>query len=384
MKLHHLFLLAFLFLFSCKKEVVPDIPVTPVEKPKGKVKGKVVAPNNKTAIRNALVFIQDSGLVFHTYTNVNGEFELEAPAGARELHIQSGTGKIFRTKLNVTVEANQTNDVSSGSLTLIQAASLAYVPGTYDKIQAILMDSLGYTAQMIDYNTLHQMNLISPFTAIFINCSSNITTDWLQDSVLASYVANGGSLYVSDWAVANLIGTNGGNCPAPRMGGFIPDDKLCTQRNGVAMTMYNSPIVSASLQTYLNKSQMDVKYDLGTWEMVMNYAPTFWELLVTNPNSQAPMLMRTSKFTNSTAGSINIGSNNNMVTICHKPQGSVPVTITIPSADLAFHLAHGDTKGSCSSVNGAGRIYYTAFHTQPNGLISPDMKHILDYIILNL
>ena len=103
-----------------------------------------------------------------------------------------------------------------------------------------------------------------------------------------------------------------------------------------------------------------------------------------NPFSQAPMLMRTTNFTNSTSGSISIGSNNNMVTICHKPQGSAPVTITIPSADLAMHLAHGDSQGSCSSANGAGRIYYTTFHTQPNGLISPDMKHILDYIILNL
>jgi hypothetical protein len=363
---------------------MPDNPITPIVTPKGKITGKVVAPNNKTAIRNALVFIQDSATVYHTYTNVNGEFELEAPAGARELHIQSGTGKIFRTKMNVTVVANQTNAVSSGSLTLIQVANLAYVPGTYDKIQAILMDSLGYTAQMIDYNTLHQMNLISNYTAIFINCSSNITPDWYQDSILASYVANGGSLYVSDWAVANLIGTNGGNCPAPRMGGFIPDDKLCTQRNGAVSTVTNAPIVSPFLQVYLNKNQMDVKYDLGSWEMVMNYDSNYWEVLVKNPFSQAPMLMRTTNFTNSTAGSVNIGSNNNMVTICHKPLGSTPVTLTIPSTDLTMHLAHGDSQGSCSSANGSGRIYYTTFHTQPNGLISPDMKHILDYIILNL
>src|SRR5688572_1043646 len=182
MKLHLLCLLGFLVLFSCKKQDLPDNPITPIVTPKGKITGKVVAQNNKTAIRNALVFIQDSATVYHTYTNVNGEFELEAPAGTRELHIQSGTGKIFRTKMNVTVVANQTNSVSSGSLTLIQVANLAYVPGTYDKIQAILMDSLGYTAQMIDYNTLHQMNLISNYTAIFINCSSNITPDWYQDS----------------------------------------------------------------------------------------------------------------------------------------------------------------------------------------------------------
>ena len=72
---------------------MPENPTTPTVIPKGKITGKVVAPNNKTAIRNALVFIQDSATVYSTYTNVNGEFELEAPAGSRELHIQSGTGK---------------------------------------------------------------------------------------------------------------------------------------------------------------------------------------------------------------------------------------------------------------------------------------------------
>ena len=104
---------------------------------------------------------------------------------------------------------------------------------------------------------------------------------------------------------------------------------------------------------------MDVKYDLGTWEMVMNYEPNYWEVLVRNPFSQAPMLMRTTNFTNSTAGSVNIGSGNNMVTICHKPPGAVPVTITIPSSDLSMHLAHGDSQESSQSINGSGRIYYT-------------------------
>lgn len=385
MKLH-LCLIVFLIFFGCKKQDVPsNINTNPVVS-KGIITGNVVAANNKTAIRNAIVFIADSAIIYHSYTDVNGNFTLEVPAGQHSLQIQSGSGKIFRTKMNVIVEANKTLPVSTSAVQLNQVASLAVLPGNYDKIEAILIDSLGYTASMISSNTLHVVSAISQFDAVFINCSSGIHTDWVQDSVLATYVANGGSIYASDYAVAALIGTYGGYCPGPRQGGFIDDSKLCTQRIGSSGMIYNASIVSVPLQTYLNKNFMDVKFDLGTWESVMNFDVSFWEVLVKNPATQAPLLIRTNSFSNSTAGSVNIGSslNNNMVTICHKTVGSAPITITIPSSDLAMHLSHGDSQGACQSVNGAGRIYYTTFHTQPNGLISPDMKHILDYIILNL
>jgi hypothetical protein len=387
MKLLQLFLFATLVFLSCKKQDTPPDNNNNNNNPvvKGTVIGKVVTPNNKTAVRNAVVFIADGATIYHTYTDVNGAFSLKAPAGQWVLNIQSGTGKIFRTTLNVSIEGNKTTDLSSSALKLTQVATLAVVPGTYDKIEAILIDSLGYSASIIGPNDLHFAGVLSNFNAVFINCSSNIMVDYVQDSVLANYVANGGSLYVSDWAVATLIGTSIGTCGAPRPGGFIPDSKLCTHRSGFSGMINNAHIVSSSLQTYLNKTQMDVKYDLGSWEMVQNYDSSFWEVMVKHPATNAPLLVRTTNFTNSSAGTISIGAaNNNMITICHKPQGSVPITITIPVGQLAAHLAHGDSVGSCQSANGAGRIYFTTFHTEPNGQISPDMKHILDYIILNL
>jgi hypothetical protein len=393
MKLLPFCLLAVLAITSCQKKDAasnnnnPDPTPTPTPAtPKGIITGKVVAANNVTAVRNATVFIADGANIYHTFTDVNGKFSLEAPAGQRELHIQSGTGKIFRTKMSVTVEAQKTTEISSSAVKLTQVASLAFVPGTYDKIQAILMDSLGYTAVPITPNELHVVSAISQFNAVFINCSSNMQTDYVQDSVLAAYVANGGSIYASDWAVAALIGTNVGSCPAWRPGGFIHDTLLCAQRMGQSGMVYGANISSPSLETYLSKNWMNVNYDLGSWEAVMNYKPAFWEVMVRHPQTQAPLLMRTSSFTNGSAGTINIGTNvnNSVVTVCHKPTGTTPVTITIPASDLLMHMGHGDSFGSCQSANGAGRIYYTTFHTQPNGLISPDMKHILDYIILNL
>ena len=76
------------------------------------VTGKVVTPNNKTAVINATVFIADGVTIYATYTDVNGNFSLEAPAGQRVLNIQSGTGKIFRTTMNINVEAEKTMNVA--------------------------------------------------------------------------------------------------------------------------------------------------------------------------------------------------------------------------------------------------------------------------------
>lgn len=386
MKLLLLSLLLFAILTGCKKDDVPGTGNTnPTTVPKGVLMGRVVAANNTTPVRNALVFVSDSGAVSQTYTDVNGLFTLEAPAGARKVIIQAGSGTIFRTQLNVTVEANKVVMASAAPVKLAQVASLAYYPGNYDKIEAIVMDSLGYAATMLNPAMLHNLNDLSQFSAVFINCGNNITTDYLQDSVLASYVANGGSLYVSDYAVAALIGTYvGPYCPSMRPGGFLHDTLLCTQRTGNAGWTMNASITSPALQTYLSKNTMDVRYNLTAWELINNYSSAFWEVLVKDPVTQKPLLIRSSGFTNSTAGTVTIGGTTGYVTICHKPAGSSPITLTIPSSDLAFHLAHGDSKGSCQSTNGAGRIYYTTFHNEPNGQISPDMKHILDYVILNL
>jgi hypothetical protein len=382
-------LAAFVF-FSCKKQDTSNSNGNNNNNPnptvqKGTVAGKVVTPNNKTVVKNAIVFVAEGATIYSTFTDVNGNFSLEAPIGQKILNIQSGTGKIFRTTMNVTIEAQKTTAVTS-PITLTQVASLAYVPGSFDKIQTILMDSLGYTATLIQPGDLHVASTVTQYNAIFINCSGSISVDYVQDSVLANYVANGGSLYVSDYAVAMLIGAwNGATCPGMRAWGFIPDTKLCTERIGTTGFVNNAPIVYPALQTYLNKATMNIKYDLSQWETVQNYDTAFWQVMVKHPANMKPLLMRTANFTNSSAGTIPIGStNNNMVTICHKPPGTTPVTITIPSATLSVHLAHGDSMGSCNSTNGAGRIYFTTFHNEPNGLISPDMKQILDYIILNL
>lgn len=378
------FLLFACILFAGCKKSVNDGSNDVVAK--GTVTGKVVAANNRTVVRNAVVFVDVNGTVYATRTDVNGSFSLDAPAGERVLNIQSGSGNIFRTKLNVTIEAQKTIAVSANAVKLTQVASLAYVAGTFDKIESILIDSLGYSATAITQNDLEDVNNIIQYNAIFIDCTATMIGDSLRDVALGNYVANGGSLYVSDWAVESLIGMSGPVCPAPRPGGFIDDSKLCTERIGSSGLISSCTIVSPDLQAYLNKTTMDINYDLGVWESVQNYDATFWEVMIKHPTTNAPLLIRNGSYTNPNRGTLHIGgtTNNDMVTICHKPQGTTPVTITVSQNAVAAHMAHGDALGSCENSIGSGRIYFTTFHNEPNGLISSDMKNILDYIILNL
>ncbi|MBL7728552.1 MAG: carboxypeptidase regulatory-like domain-containing protein, partial [Dinghuibacter sp.] len=380
--------LTVLCLFSqCKKNDQPgDDDNSPA--PTGNITGRVVAANNTIPISLARVFIDSDGKVYHTQTDINGQFTLTAPAGLQQLNIQTGNGHMFRTTVNVTVKANETVTLPGTSVQLNQVANLAYIKGEYDKIEQLLIDTLGYAATEIHTYDFANINNIKQYNAIYINCSNHSVLQMNPqfDQVLAAYVANGGSLYTSDWAVNCLIGSVLYNqCPAARPGGFLPDSLLCTRRTGPSTIYPGSPVVSPTLMAYLNKPSITVSFNLGSWEQVNIAHPAFWEIMVNSPSGE-PLFIRSDKYSDNSRGTVNIGSpgNNNWVTICHKPNGSNPVTLTIPQNALAAHLAHGDAIGPCGNNDGSGQIYYTTFHNAHNGLIGPDVKNILQYMILNL
>jgi hypothetical protein len=50
-------------------------------------------------------------------------------------------------------------------------AKIAYVKGSYDKIEDIIL-SLGYTATEITNNDLTNLNTIAQYDIIFLNCGS--------------------------------------------------------------------------------------------------------------------------------------------------------------------------------------------------------------------
>jgi hypothetical protein len=375
---------------SCKKdhEAVVTAPVVAM----GKVTGKIVAANNTTAIKVATVFTHNQGHLYLTQSDVNGNFTLEVPAGNQHITIQTGDGSMFRTELDAVITEGQTTQLAGQSIVLNQVATLAYITGTYDKIENILVDSMGYTATPITWIMVHNMADITPYDAIFINCTSEsnmLQVDSITDSNLANYVANGGSLYISDWAVKCLVGkhdVSSAPCSVERVGGFIADSLLCVRKSGTTATVTNAPITSASLQAYLNDSTIhEIVYNLGAWEKINYLDANFWETMVTDPSGN-PLLIRTNQYTNPYKGTLTVGSslNNGYSQVCVPGSGNQRITLSVRSSDVPALVAAGAVSGMCDNINGSGRIYYTTFHNEPNGHIDADIRNILEYVILDL
>lgn len=396
MKQNYFFILlcAFVLLINCKgdESTFSEDPAPTVIQT-GKVEGKVTANNGTKAIGGAIVFTIDSNhKVYHTYSDADGNFSLTAPEGSTTLHIQTGDGRNFRTEIPVTVKKNETITVPVTESKLTQVAKMAYVKGNYDEIEDIVT-ALGYTATEITYQDLKNLNKISQYDIIFLNCGSRGITetgtstpsnDVLVYTNLSTFVTNGGSLYSSDWASAYLVGgdTNTNMCNAA--GGFINDNLLCLKNIGTATTYANCSVSNAALATAVGFNTLDITYDIGQWEKIQTYDSSFWEVLVEKNNE--PLMIRTGNYNDPNAQSVAVGTaaNNNQMTICHHTGNGNNITITIDASTWPSHQAHGDTQGPCSGGNSSsGKIYYTTFHNHATGNIGKT-EPILEYVILNL
>lgn len=373
------------FLSACKKDQVTD-PTGEVVN--ATIVGKVVAANMQTPISRALVFVNTASNTYFTYTNQEGEFQLGVPAGEQELRIQTGKGNHFRTIVNITVEPNQTL-VLNETLRLNQVATFAYLPGNYDKIEAILRDSLGYQATPLYATDFQTLASLARFDAIFLNCGvTNVLPSGITDYLLSQYVALGGSIYASDFSMNFLDGINNTlPCPIQRDYGFIPDSTVCSKRIGVSSFINGASIASYDLGLFLNKTNIDLVYNLGYWEKIQFVDENYWEVLVRD-SSQEALLIRTNQFENPFGGTPNITigtTDTSHVTICHQTGlNNQTVTLTVSTTSLQSHLLHGDTVGACNNPNNSGWVYYTTFHNEHNGRINSDTRKILEYMILNL
>jgi hypothetical protein len=373
-----------LSLTACKKDNTDTGWGSP--EPTGIITGKVVTPNNRKPVRQALVYISTNKNLYSTYTDNQGNFSLTAAAGTHDMYVQTGKGDKFRSVVSVDVIADQTTAMSD-IIRLNLVGNFAYVAGSYDKIEAILRDSMGYNAGSLNYIDLMSVNQLAAYDAIFINCGAyNAAVSNLTDTALSLYVAGGGSLYASDYSMNYLTGqyASATACQVPRTWGFINDATVCSRRLGTISVIPQANIVSTQLQNYLGKNTMNISYNLGQWERIQQIDNNFWETMVTDPTDNSPLLIRTHQFNTNNLPS-RIGSRDTThVTICHQVPNSNPITITVNANAVAAHLAHGDALGMCNNPSNNGWVYFTTFHNEHNGMISEDVKHILEFMILNL
>ncbi len=110
-KLNFLFILLLLLsLGSCRSETEtqPEITAQTVVKT-GKLSGKVMSQNGSKPIGGASVFTFDEKYkIYHTLSDSDGNFVLEAPVGEKTVYIQTGNGSNFRTEISATVKDNET------------------------------------------------------------------------------------------------------------------------------------------------------------------------------------------------------------------------------------------------------------------------------------
>lgn len=375
----YVYLILLVLIVSCSLE---DEQQAGQELRVGKIVGKVVS-NNSNSVARALVFYDKNGEISYTYSDTNGDFELTIPEGTGELHIQTGDGKLFRTVSTVTVAEGDVLDLTGdSSLRLAQQANIGYLPGAFDSIQDLVLE-MGYSISEVTATDLSSPDLYNQYDAVFLNCDI-ATFDATTDSNMLNYVAQGGSLYASDWAIGYYLGEDNGtgvNC-GDRPGGFIDDATICTEKMGIRPELYNSPVLSEEYQTVLGKTEMDI--DSGVWTIVHEIDTDFWEVLVEDTLG-TPLVIKTNNITSPNITPSN-DANGEWVTICHIPPGNPnnPITITVSVAAAAAHLAHGDSLGNCESVQ-SGNVYYTTFENHQSGPSAiVDVKKILEHIILSL
>ena len=307
---------------ACKKDKIDPLTTNPSNTTK--IDGYVRAANGVTPIGGAKVYT-DAQHVTHSATN--GYFMLEVPKGNYILTIETGDGELFKTMIPVDASAGGTITLPEDGTDLELTGNLAYIPGAYDQIEALVHDSLGYPITMLTPADLSNGAYLATFDAIFINCGAAEVYDSAQYVNLSQYIQSGGSMYVSDFGTSYLLGPYMAGCN--RALGFIDDSLLCTNRVGPATSVMGATILDTDFQTAVGSSTMDIVYDLGGWEVVQNYNPTFWDVIVSDATF-GPLMLRNSSY----------------------------------------------------SGNG-GKIYYTTFHNEPNGM-GADVELMLQYVILNL
>jgi hypothetical protein len=337
---------------SCKKDDKDDAPPasTVTATPDAKITGTVKTPSGQI-VGSARV----SAGTYNTITDQNGVFTLDVYHGTYTLRIETGTGSLFRTELNISVAGGETKNIDPAQSVLTQVGTMAHIPGSYDNIEDIIT-ALGYTSTSITMADLGSTPLLSGYDALFFNCgcqTGNATMDSAKYTNLAAFLVNGGSIYASDYAVQLLTGdgnwklaagsnkglthdhkNHGGNsvlstCLTPMLGGLIEDSSLCTSKSGPAGMVTGANVIDPFIVNLLGSSTIDINYDLGSWEVISLHDAPF-SPVITDANNN-PLAVKSAQF--------------------------------------------GED---------GGIIFYTTFHNEPQGTVSSDVEDILEYFILNL
>lgn len=249
----------------------------------GSIQGRVCDPGNEAAgIYGARVYVVvDSGdgvlRERGTVSDAEGAFLLEGvPAGTYTVHVERGS---FRTELSdVMVEEEQTTDLDPGACIAPTEVTIAVYEG-HDRVQEVL-ERLGY----VDYTLFPTFHLsqdrddntpswlpeafgdyasFAEYDILFINCGAHA---WALEGAppdalalamenLRRFVAEGGSIYFSDWSYDVL------EALYPDAVDWMGDDAVYTDAQAGLRQPFIGNVLDAQMVEVLGNNRATLRYE---------------------------------------------------------------------------------------------------------------------------
>lgn len=185
-----------------------------------------------------------------TTTDADGAFTLEdVPTGEQTLIAKRG---VFEATFTVTVPLNDVIAVDEVDLDSVQP--LGYVPGEYDSIEDVVLGLGNEDVDELSPESLGDADLLGDYAMVFVNCGSDSFTEE-RAAVLADYVNQGGTLYISD-------------LEAPYVEALFPDDISFT--NDSFAEELEGRVTAQSLRDWIRRGELTITYDAPSWSRITN------------------------------------------------------------------------------------------------------------------
>ncbi len=227
--------------------------------------GGFYAPNGTTPVVGGTV----------TTSGATGCQAITDAAGAFTfVNVPSSPATVTATKGFLTATATGTPGQKLALTVDPAGLQLAYVPGSYDQIEAVLQ-RLGFTSSL---TALAASDLatatLGQYRALLLDCGldESFAGDAATQAQLRAYVAGGGVLYASDWAYGYVDGAYPG-----RIVFLSPEPRVGEGMDGVP-----ARILDASLQAALGRTTASINFNLGGW-VVIDSVPAPGEVLISGP-----------------------------------------------------------------------------------------------------
>ncbi len=228
----------------------------------GIIQGFVYAPDETTPIIGATVTVEGTGQTATTFSQ--GAYTLtNVPAGTQKIIAVKGH---YRAETTVTVTKGQT---TTATLAVAPTGKIGVVKGEHDDIGAVLTSlKIPYEEISEPGTTFADQDKLGELKVILFASGEGQTYSFLYSAPgvfnetiinnLRNFVAQGGSIYASDWAMSLIEA-------------LYPGKIQSLGQQGKKQTIV-APIRNPDIQTFLGKGTANVKFNFDFWVVIESVA----------------------------------------------------------------------------------------------------------------